>query len=84
MCGKRADTSDAQVPRLTFSDLGNLYEGVRCLAVEIRSTYRSRAHLAEMIYLLGPPPPSFLARGNLTQISLQRKIIHLSNTLPIP
>ncbi|KAJ9490851.1 hypothetical protein VN97_g2395 [Penicillium thymicola] len=30
-------------------------------------TYRSRAHLAEMIRLLGPPPPSFLARGNLTQ-----------------
>ncbi|KAJ5787555.1 hypothetical protein N7457_002545 [Penicillium paradoxum] len=29
-------------------------------------TYRSRAHLAEMIRLLGPPPPSLLARGNLT------------------
>lgn len=30
-------------------------------------TYRSRAHLAEMIRLLGPPPPSLLARGNLTR-----------------
>nr|POE76162.1 serine/threonine-protein kinase srpk [Quercus suber] len=29
-------------------------------------TYRGRAHLAEMIALLGPPPPSLLARGNLT------------------
>ncbi|KAJ5903916.1 hypothetical protein N7504_006299, partial [Penicillium tannophilum] len=30
-------------------------------------TYRSRAHLAEMIRLLGPPPTSLLARGNLTK-----------------
>ncbi|GAM37861.1 hypothetical protein TCE0_033f08139 [Talaromyces pinophilus] len=29
-------------------------------------TYRSRAHLAEIISLLGPPPSSFLARGQLT------------------
>ncbi|KAL4860462.1 hypothetical protein BDV12DRAFT_107150 [Aspergillus spectabilis] len=28
-------------------------------------TYRSRAHLAEIIRLLGPPPPSLLARGKL-------------------
>ncbi|KAJ5115187.1 hypothetical protein NUU61_000946 [Penicillium alfredii] len=28
--------------------------------------YRSRAHLAEMICLLGPPPPSLLARGKST------------------
>jgi serine/threonine protein kinase len=27
-------------------------------------TYRSRAHLAEMINLLGPPPPDFIARAN--------------------
>lgn len=26
--------------------------------------YRSRAHLAEIIALLGPPPPSLLSRGN--------------------
>ncbi|KAG6879435.1 hypothetical protein C0992_002701 [Termitomyces sp. T32_za158] len=26
--------------------------------------YRGRAHLAEMIALLGPPPPEFLARGS--------------------
>jgi serine/threonine-protein kinase SRPK3 len=30
------------------------------------SAYRSRAHLAEMISLLGPPPPDLLARGNAT------------------
>ncbi|KAJ5102305.1 hypothetical protein NUU61_004527 [Penicillium alfredii] len=28
-------------------------------------TYRSRAHLAEMINLLGPPPPSLLTQGEL-------------------
>ncbi|KAK3987686.1 Serine/threonine-protein kinase, partial [Cladorrhinum sp. PSN332] len=28
------------------------------------AAYRSRAHLAEMVALLGPPPPSLLARGN--------------------
>lgn len=27
--------------------------------------YRGRAHLAEIIALLGPPPPSLLARANL-------------------
>ncbi|KAE8160440.1 kinase-like domain-containing protein [Aspergillus tamarii] len=30
-------------------------------------TYRSRAHLAEMISLLGHPPPSLLARGKQSQ-----------------
>lgn len=28
-------------------------------------TYRSRAHLAEIIALLGPPPPGLVARGSL-------------------
>lgn len=28
--------------------------------------YRRRAHLAEIIALLGPPPTDLLARGNLT------------------
>ena len=28
-------------------------------------SYRGRAHLSEMIALLGPPPPSLLARANL-------------------
>jgi serine/threonine-protein kinase SRPK3 len=27
--------------------------------------YRGRAHLAEMIALLGPPSPEFLSRGKL-------------------
>jgi hypothetical protein len=27
------------------------------------AAYRSRAHLAEMVALLGPPPPGLLARG---------------------
>ncbi|KAH8710405.1 Serine/threonine-protein kinase SRPK [Beauveria bassiana] len=30
------------------------------------NVYRSRAHLAEMISLLGPPPPDFIARGQLS------------------
>lgn len=29
-------------------------------------TYRSRAHIAEMISLLGPPPPRLLAEGRLS------------------
>ena len=29
-------------------------------------TYRSRAHLAEMISILGPPPPSLIAQGQLS------------------
>jgi hypothetical protein len=29
------------------------------------NAYRGRAHLAEMIALLGPPPPGLLARANL-------------------
>jgi serine/threonine-protein kinase SRPK3 len=28
-------------------------------------SYRGRAHLAEIIALLGPPPPELLARGQL-------------------
>jgi hypothetical protein len=46
-----------------------------CLAVRTQNfrLYRSRAHLAEMIRLLGPPPPSFLARGNLTQRSFSEE-----------
>jgi len=33
---------------------------------EQEDAYRSRAHLAEMISLLGPPPSSLLARGTAT------------------
>ncbi|CAG8218191.1 unnamed protein product [Penicillium salamii] len=47
----------------------NLFEGGSLFSgqdPEVQ-TYRSRAHLAEMIQLLGPPPPSLLTRGNLTQ-----------------
>ncbi|KAJ5848441.1 hypothetical protein N7455_012398 [Penicillium solitum] len=53
----------------------NLYEGGSLFSGQDPEyhTYRSRAHLAEMIRLLGPPPPSFLARGNLTKNSLKRK-----------
>ncbi|CAP92978.1 Pc16g03080 [Penicillium rubens Wisconsin 54-1255] len=47
----------------------NLFEGGSLFSGQDPEfqTYRSRAHLAEMIRLLGPPSPSFLARGNLTQ-----------------
>ncbi|GKZ28211.1 hypothetical protein AbraIFM66950_000022 [Aspergillus brasiliensis] len=45
----------------------DLYEG-GCLFTgydPVDERYRSRAHLAEMINLLGPPPDSLLARGEL-------------------
>jgi serine/threonine-protein kinase SRPK3 len=47
----------------------NLFEGGSLFSGQDPEfqTYRSRAHLAEMMRLLGPPSPSFLARGNLTQ-----------------
>ncbi|PKY00101.1 kinase-like protein [Aspergillus campestris IBT 28561] len=47
----------------------NLYEGGSLFSgydPEFQA-YRSRAHLAEMISLLGPPPQSFIARGQLTK-----------------
>lgn len=49
--------------------ISNLFEGGSLFSGQDPEfqTYRSRAHLAEMIRLLGPPSPSFLARGNLTQ-----------------
>ncbi|KAJ5413522.1 hypothetical protein N7465_005827, partial [Penicillium sp. CMV-2018d] len=40
----------------------DIYEGGQDPEFE---RYRSRAHLAEMINLLGPPPPSLLAQGEL-------------------
>jgi serine/threonine protein kinase len=47
----------------------NLFEGGSLFSGQDPEyqTYRSRAHLAEMISLLGPPPASLLARGNITQ-----------------
>jgi hypothetical protein len=44
-----------------------MFEGERLFTGydPILHTYQSRAHLAEMIALLGPPPPSLLARANL-------------------
>ncbi|KAL4909735.1 kinase-like domain-containing protein [Aspergillus multicolor] len=38
---------------------GSLFTGID----PVSQTYKSKAHLAEMIDLLGPPPPSVLARG---------------------
>ncbi|KAJ5187847.1 hypothetical protein N7449_010841 [Penicillium cf. viridicatum] len=54
---------------------------VGCVDPEFQ-TYRSRAHLAEMIRLLGPPSPSFLARGNLTQKFFSQE--GNSSTYPFP
>lgn len=51
------------------SQIWNIFEGGSLFTGQDPEfqTYRSRAHLAEMIRLLGPPPPSLLARGNLTR-----------------
>ena len=47
----------------------NLFEGGSLFSGQDPEfhAYRSRMHLAEIIRLLGPPPPELLARGNLTQ-----------------
>jgi hypothetical protein len=42
---------------------GSLFTGID----PEHQTYRSRAHLAEIIDLLGPPPPGLLAAGNHIQ-----------------
>ncbi|KAH2730350.1 hypothetical protein KXW77_004984, partial [Aspergillus fumigatus] len=43
------------------------YLHTECQIIHAEShTYRSRAHLAEIIKLLGPPSPSLLARGKLS------------------
>lgn len=51
------------------SQIWNIFEGESLFTGQDPEfqTYRSRAHLAEMIRLLGPPPPGLLARGNLTR-----------------
>lgn len=51
------------------SQIWNIFEGGSLFTGQDPEfqTYRSRAHLAEMIRLLSPPPPSLLARGNLTR-----------------
>ncbi|GAB7322923.1 hypothetical protein MBLNU13_g05463t1 [Cladosporium sp. NU13] len=46
-------------------------------------TYRGRAHLAEMIALLGPPPTSLLARANLSSKFFSEAGIFSAGT-PIP
>lgn len=50
------------------SQIWNIFEGGSLFTghdVEFQ-TYRSRTHLAEMISLLGPPPPSLLSQGRLS------------------
>ncbi|KZZ89350.1 protein kinase domain protein [Moelleriella libera RCEF 2490] len=44
-------------------------------------TYRSRAHLAEMIDILGPPPPSLIAQGQLSPKFFDEKGIFLVESL---
>lgn len=58
----------------------NLFEGGSLFSGQDPEfqAYRSRAHLAEMIRLLGRPSPSFLARGSLTQKFFSEEGIHIS------
>ncbi|PLB54592.1 kinase-like protein [Aspergillus steynii IBT 23096] len=67
----------------------NLFEGGSLFSGQDPEfqTYRSRAHLAEIIRLLGPPSPSFLARGHMTQKLFSHdgiSCIILSIEKPIP
>lgn len=63
--------STAPIKRLLglHCQIWNLFEGGSLFSGQDPEfhAYRSRMHLAEMIRLLGPPPPELLARGNLTQ-----------------
>jgi serine/threonine-protein kinase SRPK3 len=50
------------------SQIWDIFEGDSLFTGQDRElqTYRSRAHLAEMIRLLGPPPLSLLTQGKLS------------------
>ncbi|PLN85805.1 protein kinase-like protein [Aspergillus taichungensis] len=63
----------------------NLFEGESLFSGQDPEfqTYRSRAHLAEMIRLLGPPSPDFLARGNLTPKFFSQEGISSVSPFPI-
>lgn len=67
MRGKETDIPDAITLNL-HRQIWNLFEGGSLFSGQDPEfqTYRSRAHLAEMIRLLDLPPKGFLARGNLT------------------
>ncbi|KFY21411.1 hypothetical protein V493_07421 [Pseudogymnoascus sp. VKM F-4281 (FW-2241)] len=53
--------------RKTFNLIWDIYEGGHLFTGQDPEfqKYRSRAHLAELINLLGPPPPSLIAQGEL-------------------
>jgi hypothetical protein len=60
-------TPPSQYLLLIVDEIWDIFEGrllFRGTDPEL-GVYRGRAHLAEMIALLGPPPPEFLGRGNL-------------------
>jgi len=54
------------LPTLIHSQVWDAFEGEHLFTGRDpeHGTYRGRAHLAEMIALLGPPPPNLLARAN--------------------
>lgn len=69
------------------SQIWNIFEGESLFTGydPESQTYRSRAHLAEIIKLLGPPPPSLLARGKLSHkfFSDESKPMPLSFQYPL-
>ena len=69
MYGKAVNEINAHMDiLLTFPQIWDVFEGEHLLTgqdPELK-TYRSRAHLAEMVALLGPPPSRLLARGNMS------------------
>ena len=68
MHGKTTNPICTKLLKLTCQ-IRNIFEGGSLFTGQDPEfqTYRSRAHLAEMISLLGPPLASLLARGNLTR-----------------
>ncbi|KAJ1715029.1 protein kinase domain protein [Aspergillus flavus] len=66
--GSIEHSEDVQPDIYRAPEIWNIFEGGSLFTghdPEFKA-YRSRAHLAEMINLLGPPPPSLLARGKQT------------------
>ncbi|KAJ7735712.1 kinase-like domain-containing protein [Mycena metata] len=64
-CGEQRHTQDVQPDKYRSPEIWDMFEGGSLFSGfdPEHGTYRGRAHLAEMIALMGPPPPSFVAQG---------------------
>ncbi|KAG6835511.1 hypothetical protein H0H93_000695 [Arthromyces matolae] len=65
--GEETHTGNVQPKLYRSPEIWDLFEGGHLFDARDpeHDAYRTRAHLCEMITLMGPPPPEFLARSTL-------------------